>query len=110
MSLNYNFSCPCLNGGQCRQTSAHVECQCPKGYTGHFCERQCTTVDSELGDPNCNALCPCRNAGTCTGIGGACECRNGFFGNLCEKTCPEGVLTFWFRVVFWIIDVNIELN
>jgi hypothetical protein len=49
-TLNVSDLCqsqPCQNNGECVDLIDHIECRCPRGYHGSFCEMK-GNVDREL--------------------------------------------------------------
>ncbi|KAK7079934.1 Calcium ion binding, partial [Halocaridina rubra] len=79
----------CQNGGLCLSRQHQVQCYCPAGFTGTFCEEDVDECGSQ----------PCYNEGTCIDLpqGYRCECPEGYSGLQCqteiseciENTCPD---------------------
>lgn len=70
---------PCQYGGICSPKGASVQCSCPPGRTGVFCE---TASTQDLCASN-----PCLNGGVCASQDGQfwCTCPKGRMGRLCEE-------------------------
>eukprot|EP00111_Clytia_hemisphaerica_P015651 TCONS_00046199-protein len=77
MDIQDCHSNPCLNGANCVDLKDDYECQCPKGYWGHDCEKE---VDE------C-ALQPCLNNATCIDKLNdyECKCLPGTGGRHCDQ-------------------------
>ena len=76
----------CLNGGTCQKKShlyPDVECKCPPGYEGKFCEKSVSPCSTN----------PCKYGGLCTeGPDKAefsCQCKEGFHGTFCSEDVDE---------------------
>eukprot|EP00045_Choanoeca_perplexa_P018355 m.288946 g.288946 ORF g.288946 m.288946 type:complete len:1551 (-) comp17791_c0_seq4:905-5557(-) len=96
-------TCGCLNGGTCN--SITQQCQCINGFSGQYCQINCTRDDrcSGHGECNresitcecdegyagsdcsvpCNATTDCNGRGTCNPLSGKCSCI-GFSGPNCQ--------------------------
>jgi len=69
---------PCKNGGFCWEDRWDIQCECPLGFEGRYCEEE-YVVDG------CSSY-PCRNDATCIPIGTSdfhCKCHPGYEGNNC---------------------------
>ena len=88
---------PCSGQGTCDSDTGACYCEC--GYSGDDCsEVGCCLQDADLctfGDScniSCGALVTLYETSTCTGSyffeTGECECAEGWYGSLCNATCP----------------------
>ncbi len=76
----------CQNGGSCVEfDSGIVQCACPDGFTGEFCEEAIPCFNFTCPD-NVTTDSPVYNAAT-----DSCECicADGFFGEFCEDPCEN---------------------
>jgi len=71
------YKCPdCKNGGVCKYDENGAYCECPGGFAGNFCEKECPLRCSGL-----NGLCEIVNDEA------VCNCALGRTGSGCEHTC-----------------------
>jgi len=40
--------------------------------------------------PSCSSYCECDNGATCDSVTGKCVCTDGYIGERCNVTCPQG--------------------
>ncbi|XP_061164593.1 protein crumbs-like isoform X2 [Saccostrea echinata] len=74
-SCNYN---QCKHSSVCQEDYYGYTCQCPSGYSGHWCEKN---VDDCATPPTCG------RGGKCVdGVNAfTCQCRNGYSGTRCQN-------------------------
>ncbi|CAG9534802.1 unnamed protein product [Cercopithifilaria johnstoni] len=116
----YNSVCTpnsCQHNGTIAIGSKQIECICRAPWDGRNCERlacwrmaskeherrwrnagdKCRCADEYEGD-NCDKIIKCRNDGEI--VDGRCNCKESFYGEICEKKCPEnqtcGTIVVWF--------------
>ena len=75
----------CQNGGLCLARQHQIQCYCPAGFSGKFCEIDINECDSR----------PCYNDGKCIDLPQSyrCECLEGYSGLQCqeeESDCVAG--------------------
>ena len=75
----------CQNGGLCLARHHQIQCYCPAGFSGKFCEVNINECDST----------PCYNGGKCVDLPQSyrCECLDGYSGLQCqieESDCVPG--------------------
>ena len=75
----------CQNGGLCLARQHQIQCYCPAGFSGKFCEININECDSR----------PCYNNGKCVDLPQSyrCECLQGYSGLQCqieESDCVPG--------------------
>ncbi|KAJ8679887.1 hypothetical protein QAD02_015674 [Eretmocerus hayati] len=77
----------CENGAECVSHEQSPRCDCPEGFTGHYCE---TNIDDCV--PKKEGVPPCKNGGRChDGINSfTCDCSGtGYTGDDCSEDIDE---------------------
>ncbi|CAI4228211.1 unnamed protein product [Auanema sp. JU1783] len=103
----------CKNGGDLAVGSVEIECICPIPWDGRLCERLTCWRKTKFGQDkrfindvksckcgkhytgeNCDVIKTCYNGEE--PVDGKCTCLPGFGGEICDRTCPKGQLTYVF--------------
>ena len=73
----------CQNGGLCIARHHQIQCYCPAGFSGKFCEVDINECDSM----------PCYNGGLCVDLPQSyrCDCREGYTGLQCQDEASDCV-------------------